>query len=182
MIKTNAKVIADKLESKLLITILPNISPLFKTGLLVWVVLWFVMGIAVAFYYPSAAEDEKTLLIVYLGFWLYFLYISAKGLLWNLIGSENLMVENGELTYKRSWKGYGKVLTYDGDTIDQLGVLKLDNNSFGKIYGEAFWTVGGEKLGFEYIGNKVVFGMKVSDKDADKIAKLIGRQLKLKKH
>ncbi len=178
LIKANAKVIVDDTESKLVVSILPNISPLQRSMLIGWLVLWVILGVATVLYYPNAPEQERTLLIVYLAFWLYFLYTSARGLIWNLVGAEFLKVENGELMYKRSWKDYGRAIVYDGGTIKQLGVLNLDDKSFGKSYGEAFWTIGGEKLGFEYIGRKVAFGMKLTEQDASKLSKLLAKKLR----
>ena len=83
LIKTSAKVIIDEEETKVVISVLPNLSGPQKTILVLWVLLWCLAGVAVMAYYPSAADDARIMLIVYLSFWAYFLYTGLRGLLWN---------------------------------------------------------------------------------------------------
>ena len=80
------------------------------------------------------------------------------------------------MDYKRSWGSYGSAVSYDLDTIKDLGLVNLSGKSFARSYQNAFWTVGGEQIGFEYLGKKVVIGLRLEEKDAKKVVKLIGRK------
>lgn len=181
MIKSKAKVTVDEDDSKVIISIFPNISAQQRSILFFWIILWIILGVSMFIYLPQSSGDERVFVMVYLAFWAYFLFSSVKSMIWCVYGAEFLKLEDGQLSYKRSFKGYGGVIDYDLENIKQLGLIQHKENSFAKSYSETFWNIGGERLGFEYLGKKVAFGMKLTDKDAKAISKRVARAMQQEK-
>ena len=89
------------------------------------------------------------------------------------MGTEFIRITAETMDYKRGWNDYGKVRSYDLETIKNLGIVNYDDKPFAKTYNEAFWTMGGEMIGLEYIGRKIAFGFKLNEKQAKNIIKMI---------
>jgi len=113
-----------------------------------------------------------------LAFWAYFLFYATRSLVWNNVGTEFIRLTADSLDYKRSWNDYGKVRSFDLATIKNLGVVNYDDKPFAKTYNAAFWTMGGEMIGFEYIGRKIAFGFKLNEKQAKDIIKRIEKAMR----
>ena len=165
----------------LMVTIRPQLAPWQRSVLVFWVAAWFILGLYMIMYSFSLAGEERLMVFIYLAFWAYFLYTSARSLLWHQIGTEFIKVENGEVSYKRSWRGYGKAHLYDGENIHDIEVIAKNNKSIAQSFGEVFWSYGGEKLVINYLSRRVAFGMKLQDKDAEKLARKLKRSLHKKK-
>lgn len=171
MIQSGAKVTSDITDEGEVIAILPEYKPWQKTILGIWLVFWVMLGLlGLVGGLKSLRAEEFSFLLVFAGFWFYFLFYAARSLIWMNSGAEYLRISEDTLTYKRSWNGYGTARSYDLATMKQLGVVNYADKIFAKTYNDAFWTIGGETIGFEYIGNKVAFGFKLSDVDSKKLA------------
>lgn len=180
MIKSGAKVKADKTEDGLIFTIYPKLQSWQTIALASWIVIWLLCGIAV--FIGSTAENEnmdrQLFVFVFGAFWLYFLFYSVRAFVWSRVGAEYVRIGNETLDYKRSWNSFGRVVSYDLQTIKNPGVVNLEKNTFAKTYHDVFWTIGGETIGFEYIGKRVAFGLKVSDSDAKQILRALGEAIR----
>jgi len=51
--------------------------------------------------------------------------------------------------------------------------VNYEDKTWAKIYNDAFWTIGGETLGFEYLGKKVGLGFKMEESQVKKLLKQI---------
>lgn len=180
MIKSGAKVSVDKTDEGTVFTIYPQIQPWQTVALVAWIVIWTICGMVLFFGASiNATAEQKLFLMVFAVFWAYFLFYSVRTLMWYRSGVEYLRVGRDTLDYKRSWRTYGKVFSYDLQTMRNLGLVNYGKNTFAKTYHDAFWTLGGEMIGFEYIGKKVVLGRRLSEADAKRIIDAIaaaGRQ------
>ena len=69
-------------------------------------------------------------------------------------------------TINEAGAAMASAVSYDLETMKNMELVNLDEKAFAKAYQDAFWTVGGEKIVFDYIGKKVVFGLRLTEKDA----------------
>jgi len=179
MIQSGAKVTVEETEAGTVISIFPEPKPWQVVVLSIWLMLWVFSGI-LGFVggLKEMGADDFTFLLVFMGFWAYFTFYSVRSLVWLRVGAEFIRISEDTVDYKRSWNGFGRVKSYDIDTIKNLGVVNYEDKKFAKTYNDAFWTVGGEMIGFEYIGTKVAFGFKLSETQAKDIVKRIQRASK----
>ncbi|MDA7835921.1 hypothetical protein N9A49_00790 [Salibacteraceae bacterium] len=174
MINSGAKVTLEETEEGTVISILPETKPWQTFVLGAWAVVWLFCGAFVMLGgYKELEGDGRIFILVFLAFWAYFLFYAARSLVWNNVGTEFIRITAESMDYKRSWNDYGKVRSYDLSTIKNLGMVNYDDKPFAKTYNAAFWTMGGEMIGFEYIGRKIAFGFKLEEKETKKIIKLI---------
>lgn len=179
MINSGAKVTLEETEDGTLISILPETKPWQTLILGGWMVVWLFCGAFVMLGgYKELQGDGRIFLLVFLAFWAYFLFYAGRSLIWNKAGAEFIRITASTLDYKRSWSDYGSVKSFDLETMKNVGVVNYDDKPFAKSYNEAFWTMGGEMIGFEYIGRKIAFGFKLSDKDAKVIVKRIDKAMR----
>jgi len=174
MIKSGAKVSSDKTEEGTVFSIYPQIQPWQRITLWVRIVVWMVCGVALFVGAAlNATADQKLFLMVFAAFWAYFLFYAMRTVFWYRWGAEHLRITRDSLDYKRSWRSYGRAVSYDLQTIKNLGMVNYEKKTFARTYHDAFWTIGGEMIGFEYIGKKVVMGLKLSEADAKRIIQAI---------
>lgn len=166
------KVLSDRIsilkkEGLLSIVILANADKK-KLGLLfLWLFAWTVCGLIVFFNYFTIKEQQaKLFVIVYLSFWLYFEYKILKTFIWRKYGKEKLWVQNGKLNYQKEINGKGKILQYDAYLVSELKVIELTNTSWADSINQSFWVKGGERLSFSHQGKTILFGMQITDKEA----------------
>ncbi|NQV53200.1 MAG: hypothetical protein HQ500_08445 [Flavobacteriales bacterium] len=177
MIQSGAKVTVEETDAGTIIAILPDSSPWQRIALSVWSGVWVFTGIlAMVGMLKELEKDTLPFLLVFMAFWFYFLFYAIRSLIWQRAGSEFLRLSEDTLDYKRTWNAYGKVRSYDFQTIKNLGTVNYDDKKFAKTYNDAFWTIGGEMIGFEYIGKKVAMGFKLSDAQAKDIVRRVEKQ------
>lgn len=180
MIQSGAKVTSDKTDEGEVIAILPKFASWQRAALGIWLVIWVMAGVlGMVGGLKALAKEQMTFIVVFAGFWFYFLFYAARSLIWMNIGAEYLRITDENLEYKRSWNGYGRVKQYDLATIKNVGVVNYSDKTFAKTYNDVFWTIGGEMIGFEYIGQKIAFGFKLSEQDAKQLAARIRRAVQL---
>lgn len=147
--------------------------------LLAWFAAWTFCGayfIWSLFQHPS--EKTRDGLIIMLAFWLWFEWRIGRVMLWRLRGFEIWRLKDGVLTIKDSILGYGKASDYFVKNIDRFGALQVDATSWKWQLNDSFWVMGGERLGFEYIGRKVVMGKGLTDQEAARAAHVMDAALK----
>ena len=79
-------------------------------------------------------------------------------------------------TINEAGAAMASAVSYDLETLKNMELVNLDEKAFAKAYQDAFWTVGGEKIVFDYIGKKVVFGLRLTEKDAKTVVKMIKKR------
>lgn len=169
----------DQTDEGEVITILPNTLPWQKSALAIWLIIWVFTGLlAFVGSLKELGSEEWGFLLVFLCFWAYFLFYGLRSLIWNRSGAEYLRLTGDSLDYKRSWNGFGKVKSYDLQTIKELGVVDYSDKKFAKTYNDVFWTVGGEMIGFSYIGHKVAVGFKLDEEQAKQVVRTIQKAQK----
>jgi hypothetical protein len=140
-----------------------------KEALLVtWFLAWLLVGALVIHERTElpVGDPMRQYLLAFLAFWLYFAVKVGRAVLWRLKGFELWRLKDGAFTIKDSIFGYGKASPYFIENITELGLLAVDRTSWKYQLTDSFWTVGGERLGFEHLGKKVAFGKGLNDKEA----------------
>jgi hypothetical protein len=63
------------------------------------------------------------------------------------------------------------------DNIQKLGLLAVDERSWKWQLDQSGWMIGGERLGFEHLGRKIIFGKGLSDEEARQLVPLLKHAL-----
>lgn len=150
-----------------------------ETLLVAWFVAWLVCGAYILYARTQipAGEPVRQYILAFLAFWAYFAFKVGRAVLWRLKGFELWRVKDGSLTIKDSLFGYGKANTYFVQNIQKLGLIAVDERSWKWQMNESFWVVGGERLGFEHLGKKVVFGKGMTEEEARRVVPLLKHAL-----
>jgi hypothetical protein len=161
-------------ENELSIVILSFQEKTKNLFLLIWFSLWSLSGIVMLTQYFSLTDpNTKTVIIVWIGFWAYFEYKIFIAYRWRKYGKEIIKIRDGKLMYKRDVAGKGKTKEYAIDFIKDLRYLEPAENSFFENLNDSYWVIGNEKIGFDYYGAEIKFGMQLDAKDATALIKLI---------
>ena len=148
--------------------------------LLLWLFLWSLSGLVVFFqYFTTDIPDIKAVIIVWLGFWLYFEYKILKAYLWRTQGKEIIRIRGKVFVYKKDLGGRGKEKEYFFDEIKNLRLVEVQENSFMETINSSYWVIAGERIAFDYYGAEVRLGHQLSDDDARKLLKLLKTKAKL---
>jgi hypothetical protein len=174
MIQSDAKINIDQQEDGTFVSIYPHLKSWQAIALRLWFVIWVMTGLlAFAGMLREANSDQLVYAAVFMLLWAYFLYYAGRSVFWYQYGKEFLRITSESLDYKRSWGSYGRAVSYDLSTIKDLGLVNLEGKVFAQTYQDAFWTVGSEKIGFEYLGRKIVLGLRLSDGEAKELVRII---------
>ena len=144
-----------------------------------WAVAWLLCGAYIIYARMQLAVGDpvRQYLLVFLAFWTYYMVLVGKAALWRLNGFELWRIKDGTLTVKDSLFGYGKARSYFVDNIQKLGLLAVDERSWKWQLDQSGWMIGGERLGFEHLGRKIIFGKGLSDEEARQLVPLLKHAL-----
>jgi hypothetical protein len=139
-----------------------------------WFFIWTVCGIIVlSQFFMIPDQNAKAMLIVWLAFWAYFEYRIFKAFMWRKFGVEKIKLRENKFSYKRDVAGKGKVKVYEFDFIKDLRIVEQKENSFETTMSNSYWTVGGEKLVFDYYGKEIKFGLQLDEQETKALFKVI---------
>jgi hypothetical protein len=180
MEQVSERVSIDRRDGRVSVVISARLPKRKEALLVAWFLCWLLVGAAVLYErtrFPDG-DPARQYLLAFLAFWLYFTVKVGRALLWRLKGFELWRLKEGTFTIKDSLFGYGKAHPYFVENIQRLGLLNVDRSSFKVQLNESFWTIGGERLGFEHLGRKVVFGKGLDDQEAGRLLFVLQEALK----
>lgn len=174
------RVSVDRSDGRVSVVISARTTRGKQTMLVTWALAWAACGIIVMIERGKLAPEDPTrqYMLAFLAFWAYFLVMIGRALIWRLKGFELWRIKDGSLTIKNSLLGYGKASTYFTANILKLGLITVDPTSWKWQWDQSAWVVGGERLGFEHLGKKVVFGRNLSDEEARLLVPILKHALK----
>lgn len=180
MERISERVSVDRSDGRTTVVISARLSKGKEALLVAWFVAWLAIGAYVMVERASlpAGDPVRQYLLVFLAFWLYFAVRVGKAVLWRLKGFELWRLKDGTFTIKDSLFGYGKANPYFIENIQRLGLLTVDRTSIKYQLNDSFWTIGGERLGFEHLGRKVIFGKGLDDAEAKRVLFVLQDALK----
>lgn len=180
MEQLSERVSIERGEGRLSVVISARTSRGSEALLIAWSLAWLLCGVYVMVTRNGLSEEDplRQYLLAFMAFWLYFAVAIGKALLWRLKGFELWRIKYGTLVVKDSLFGYGKAQNYFVDNIQQLGLLQVDESSWKWQWNRSVWVIGGERLGFDHLGRKVVFGKGLTDEEAARLVPLLKSALK----
>ncbi|MBL7956042.1 MAG: hypothetical protein JNJ91_13490 [Flavobacteriales bacterium] len=174
------RVSIDRADGRLSVVISARLPKSKEALLVAWFIAWLASGVYVAIARAGLPEGDpkRQFWLVFLAFWAYFLVRVGRAVLWRLKGFELWRLKDGVFTVKDSIFGYGKANTYFVENIQKLGALNIDATSFKYQLTDSFWTIGGERLGFEHLGRKVIFGKGLNEAESKRVLYVLQEALK----
>ncbi len=173
------RVSIDRSADRFSVVISPRLSRLNQTLLVTWVLAWTFCGAYVLYEWAQLPSGDplRQYLLAFLAFWAYFEFTVVRVLLWRLKGFEIWRIKGDRFTIKDSILGFGKANDYFIQNIQKLGLIEIDETSFKWQMNESFWVMGGERIGFEHLGKKVVFGKGLTKEEAAQILPVLQKAL-----
>ena len=170
----------EQTEQGLLIKVSAYFDESKQKMLTLWMIAWTLCGLAIASQvFTSTDEQFKTMIIVFIAFWLYFEYLVVKAFRWRRVGEEQLLITNDEIHYGRTYNNRGFLRPYKKELVNPVRSIDNEVNSFYKIFADSYWVIGGERLAFTANGKVIPFGLSLNDQEAKKLMKMINEELKV---
>jgi hypothetical protein len=164
------RISAQRKDGVLSVVISPRLSRGREALLLAWVLAWTLCGLYVAYeLFRMPAGEQRSFVLAFMAFWTYFEIRMVRVVLWRTKGFEKWRIKEGVITIKDEILGYGKANDFFVENIRKLGLIDMDRTSWKWQMNESFWVMGGERLGFEHMGRKVVFGKGLTDEEAKRV-------------
>lgn len=148
--------------------------------MLFWIIAWVIGGLCMFAYYFMATDNQvKLMIIVWLAFWFYFLFKVLRAYRWRVMGKEIIKIREGKIFYKLDIAGTGKIKGYELDLINDLRILTKEDKSadFFKSMENSYWIISGERIGFNYGGKLISFGLQLTDNEASSLLKILRKRL-----
>lgn len=149
-----------------------------KSFILIWFVLWLLVGgYVTTSFFQEFSKEEKLALVIFMLFWLYFAIRVLRTILYLYYGKEYIKLDNNCLRIKTATGNYGKSTQYFIENITKLSVVPLKEGSFKKIFEDSAWVRGANRIQFEHFKKNYSFGRKLDDKDSEMIFKILTRRI-----
>ena len=174
------RVSVDRQDGRTSVVISARLPKHREALLVTWTAAWMLCGAYVLYARADLplGDPLRQYLLAFLAFWAYFLIKIGRATLWRLKGFELWRIKEGTLTIKDSLFGFGKATSYFVDNIQRLGLLNVERGSWKWQWNESDWVIGGERLGFEHLGRKVVFGKGLTEEEARKLVPILKEALR----
>jgi len=164
----------DSLE----VTITQGVAKVKLALLFAWLLFWGVWGIYLFVLIQNLQADQSLLFwFSMLTIWAFFFFRILKVVLWRVEGKEKIVLDAGGLKVKRPILGLGRTKTYQLQHIKAHGRNKEKSNNLGFL-SNSFWIIGGEKLGFNYMGKREVYGCQLQDKEVQALGQVMEKNLR----
>jgi hypothetical protein len=184
MSSTTQGKIGDKIDFKgnrqsLEVHISGKIPRIQESLFMAWMAAWTFCGIY--FMYELAiAEDSglKTFLFISLTFWSFFFIRFGKTLLWRIKGKESLRIADNTFEICFDYGLYKRRFRYVLVNIQRFGMIPKNELNFMNVLDNAFWSLGGERIGFDYMGKRVRFAKQLGDKEVTALIRLLEKHMR----
>lgn len=144
-----------------------------------WCALWTACGIIVLFSFSDAeSREQKIVLFVFMGFWLYFEWKSVKMFFWKWRGREVIKIRpNGLYVGKRIFgSGNALLLTWDG--IQEMKKVVTDKNAPLKILEAIDLFASKNTISIQYFGKEYGLGNELKEEDASRLFSLMKKEIR----
>ena len=163
-------------EFSIVISSAPDKKKAYFVGIIL--LLWLIGGgYIISNYFTLTDQKAKLMTVVWLAFWLYFTYVMGKAFTWQWSGREIIKLREGKLYYKRDTGGRGLVNNFPLKSIKNLKIAQDKSGSWMRQFGGDFWTTDCDSISFESDEKEITFGYKLSEKEKEKILKLLKKEI-----
>lgn len=182
MAKSEKRISIERKEEGLHIKIKSYKEESKQKNLTVWLLAWTLCGIAIgsqAFIKPEGEEQEKLriMILVFLAFWAYFEYMVIKAFRWRRSGEEQFLITDEQLQYGRTFANRGFLRPYRKDMVNSVRSIDTEKGNFISAFSSSYWVIGGERLAFTVNGKVIPFGLRLTDKEAQRLTQSINKEL-----
>lgn len=161
-------------KNDVVITISQQIQRWQEALLIAWIAAWTFCGaVFVKYLIQSPQFSDRMFFAVCVAAWAYFFIKTLRVYLWRKGGREIIRVAAGKLTLINSYWKKGRPEEFLLHNIFKLGLVKKDPASFLAFLDDSFWIIGGDRVGFNYNGEKVRMGKQLSVKDAELLVRTL---------
>ncbi len=168
------RITEEKFEGGKLIKIRSYYDQSKQKMLDVWILAWTLCGLAIlSQVFLTEDNDLRRMILIFGAFWIYFEYVVVKAWRWRKGGEEQIFIGEEEIRYGRTYYNRGILKPYRKDLLNKVRTIENEGNSFARAFADSYWVIGGEKLAFVAAGKVIPFGMRLSEKEADKLMKKI---------
>ncbi len=166
-------------KNRTTIIIYPEVKGWISALMGAWVMMWYMIGGIViwSIFSLNLTDQEKVILFVFITFWGYYAIRVSRSFFWMIWGKEHLKINETELIYKKSIKGYGRASNYYVENITKIRLQIPEERSFQSAWESSPWIRGGERIEFDYMGKVIKFGRKLNEKDAQQLFKFITKKV-----
>lgn len=166
-------------KKQLSIEITQQVERWQESLLIVWLAAWAFCGAVFIYYAVTAtANTDRIFFLISSSLWLFFFIRITKVFLWRKFGREILNFSEGKLSLKNSFGKRGRQEVFNYQHIAKLGLVTKDPTSFLAFLDDSFWIIGGDRVGFNYSGQKVRFGKQLAVRDAELLIRVIESAMK----
>ncbi|MCC7333352.1 MAG: hypothetical protein IT232_12175 [Flavobacteriales bacterium] len=150
-----------------------------QKGLLAWIVLFSLCGIAILsqFFYDYD-KSSKLFFALYLAFWFYFEFKVIYAFRWRNSGVERILMNSKQLILIKEIGKRGVTQYFDREKIKELQYFESEANGFIKAMISSYWNINKYALAFSYDGVVVPFGIDLDKNQAKKILTEVDKLLK----
>ena len=125
----------------------------------------------------TPVSQLQLFLLLFLVFWGYYLYKIVKVFLWRTKGVEYLKLDRESLVIKRGFGKLGKAQCYRLSNMGSIEILECSSHSYSWVMQSAFWDIGNERLEFDYLGKKIIFGVQLEEDESMKLRKFLRTEI-----
>lgn len=171
-ISPRMSVVKDEQELSVVIAAALPSRKVTLSGLLLLV--WILSGMAGIWYFFELTDStQRTYMLVWLGFWIYFLYILARAWSWWKFGNEVIKIRNGRLLVKRDVRGRGYVHDYKLQSVKNIRAGTDNTPNWVAQIGGNWWSTDAVSVLFEAGDKEVTLGYQLSNKERDQLMSLM---------
>lgn len=174
----SSRIKEEKKEKGILIRIKALHDPSKQKNLFVWVLAWTFCGIAIGSQLFVEGQSElRSMILVFLAFWLYFEFKVVKAYRWRQKGEERFYITEEEIHYGRIIGERGIMRPFKKESINPIRPIDEEKSDFVKVFSDSYWVIGGETLAFTAEGKVYPFGLRLTEKEKKRVSQLINKQL-----
>jgi hypothetical protein len=171
-----------KKESETTLIILPRLTTKQEALLTAWLFCWTICGVFFIWQlFGNYSKEQKLYFVILISFWAYYEYRIGYTWLWKKYGMELFKFDNEAMYYKRSLKKYGKVYKYYYENINNFKADEIKPQTFSSVLENSFWVIGGEKLSFNYLSDRIRVGIQLKSDEIALTERFIKNEIKERK-
>ncbi|MCC7302830.1 MAG: hypothetical protein IT233_09320 [Bacteroidia bacterium] len=156
-------------------------SPDKKQGYfrMIWFLLWTACGIVAISFFPAVTvREQKVMLFVFLGFWLYFEWKSLQLFLWKWKGREVIKIRPDGLRVGERTYGKGKALLFRYDGFREIKKVVQNRSSPLNILRAVDLFARNGTITLNYFGKEYSFGYDLAENETAELYSLLRREIR----
>lgn len=179
--KISERIITEKSkDGGLTVKIFPAVKKNEQQSLLVWLVLFSACGLFIlsSLFVNDFKSEELLMIGIFLVFWSYFEFKVLYAYRWLKMGKEVIEIKEGHFYYMKQISKRGIPTCVP---LSEISKFSYTNDALSGFWGEinkSVFMVGGEVVEYKSGESIKRLGMKLEQKDAEKVVEVLNRFIK----